>query len=530
MRPRLILFPGASDERIVELAPGSHSIGRTPENDVVVLHKSLSRAHARLDVGGDVVTLTDLESKNGTTVDGHRIQSKTLGDSHMVRFGDVPATFLRRAAAVRPTVDLPAPTLMRSIVADFATMSLDQVLGQRAPGSKTSMALRAPSASDRERERLRILLKVSQLLSSPAPLDEVLSSMLALAFEILDVDRGAVLMVDPETGELEARAVRMRPGIAPHDAPYSRSVARWVIDRSAAALFADAAADPRLAQAGSIIAHAIKTTMAAPLQGREGTHGALYVDNLSHAAKFGEEDLDFLSAFASQAAIAMEHAMLSERLAAEASTRQGLLRFFPPAAVPTIMKSGGSGLAIIETEATALFSDISGYTEMSSKMRPVEIIQLLNEYFPVMAGIVFEHEGTLEKYIGDALLAVWGAPLSHEDDPVRAVRAAIDMQRAIRELNRAWAGRRELSIHIGVNTGVVAAGNIGSRDYIQYATIGDATNVAARLCGVAQSGQIVVGASTAARLGGAGLTLTPLGPVPLKGKADPEPVFRVEWS
>lgn len=535
MPPRLILFPGGPDEREVELRPGPNTLGRTSENDVAILHKSLSRAHARIDVDGERISLTDLGSKNGTSVDGVRVERRDLGESHALQFGDVKATFLRGVGAKPPMVDLPPPTLMRTVVGGVATMSLGELLGSRDPSSKTALGLRASAAPDRERERLRILLKVSQLLSSPAPLDEVLASMLALAFEILDIDRAAVLMVDEATGELEARAVKTRAGVTAGDAPYSRSVARWVVDRSAAALFSDAAADPRLADAGSVVAHAIKTTMAAPLVGREGTHGALYVDNLSAVARFGEEDLEFLSAFASQAAISMENAILSERLAGEAATRKGLLRFFPPAVVPAIMQAGSAGLGVIETEATALFSDISGYTELSSRMRPIDIIRLLNEYFPVMADIVFRHQGTLEKYIGDALLAVWGAPLSHADDPARAVRAAIDMQRAIRELNRAWDGRRSLAIHIGVNTGTVAAGNIGSRDYIQYATIGDATNVASRLCSVAAAGQIVVGARTAAAIADASIEegrieLTPLGPVSLKGKDAPEPVFRVEWE
>jgi adenylate cyclase len=162
-------------------------------------------------------------------------------------------------------------------------------------------------------------------------------------------------------------------------------------------------------------------------------------------------------------------------------------------------------------------------------MKPTEIIRLLNEYFPVMAEIVFRHEGTLEKYIGDALLAVWGVPLEHQDDARRAVRAAIEMQRAIVKLNESWAGTREIGVHIGVNTGPVAAGNIGSPQYIQYATIGDTTNVASRVCGEARRGEIVIDDRTAAHLRGTEVKLTNLGMVHLRGKADPALLHRVEW-
>jgi adenylate cyclase len=162
-------------------------------------------------------------------------------------------------------------------------------------------------------------------------------------------------------------------------------------------------------------------------------------------------------------------------------------------------------------------------------MTPSEVISLLNVYFPPMADIVFRHEGTLEKYIGDALLALWGAPFVHRDDPVRAVSAAAGMQVALRRLVDDGLLPSHLQIHVGINTGVVAAGNIGSGDYVQYATIGDATNVASRICGVARAGEIVIDECTAELVGGS-WPLQPIGPVRLKGKSDPMSLFRVAWG
>jgi adenylate cyclase len=253
------------------------------------------------------------------------------------------------------------------------------------------------------------------------------------------------------------------------------------------------------------------------------------VDNQSRPDRFDDEDLEFLSAFASQAAVAIENAMLNGKLAEEAVARNTLLRFFSPAALPAIMKAGASQLATTEAEATLLFSDISGFTEMSSRMKPTEVIALLNEYFPQMADIVFRNEGTLEKYIGDALLAAWGVPIAHGDDAVRAVRAAIEMQRAAEDLRNRLGPARNIEIHIGVNTGTVAAGNIGSADYVQYATIGDATNVASRICTVAGPGEIVIDAKTAGLVRGAGFALEALGPTSLRGKPTPFELFRVAW-
>jgi len=248
--------------------------------------------------------------------------------------------------------------------------------------------------------------------------------------------------------------------------------------------------------------------------------------------RFAAEDLDFLTAFANQAAIAIENSLLRGRLEHEAVTRNNLLRFFPPATIQRLMAPSSAGLDTIDAEVTALFADLSNFTEMSSTMAPRAILDLLNEYFPVMAEIVFRHEGTLEKYIGDALLAVWGAPFAHPDDAARAVAAACEMQRALHQLNAGWraAGRPELQMHIGLNTGRVAAGNIGSERFIQYATIGDATNVASRVCSVAAEGEVLLTEATAMRLAASTQAIERLPPVSVKGKMEPLLLHRLRWQ
>jgi adenylate cyclase len=129
-------------------------------------------------------------------------------------------------------------------------------------------------------------------------------------------------------------------------------------------------------------------------------------------------------------------------------------------------------------------------------------------------------------------MAVWGAPFADPDDPLHAVQAAVDMQRALAQLNlqRAARGHERIHIHVGVNTGRVAAGNIGSDRYVQYATIGDATNVASRACGVARPGQILITEETRARLRGLPWEMVPLAPVSVKGKTEPLHLYAVRWE
>ncbi|MFV8753375.1 response regulator [Nannocystaceae bacterium ST9] len=154
-----------------------------------------------------------------------------------------------------------------------------------------------------------------------------------------------------------------------------------------------------------------------------------------------------------------------------------------------------------EAEVTVLFCDISGFTALASRMQPREVVALLNVYFPIIAEIVVRHGGTLEKYIGDALLAIWGSSEERSDDALRAVQAAVEIQQAVRSL--ASTTTPPIAVHIGLDSGRVAIGNIGSGSLVQQATIGSATNLASRICDLAGPGRIVLGAATFERLAGA---------------------------
>ncbi|NJL02116.1 MAG: GAF domain-containing protein [Spirulinaceae cyanobacterium SM2_1_0] len=396
-------------------------------------------------------------------------------------------------------------------------------------GSNSSLKLRKQDANQRAVDKLKILLEVSKELSSPEEPERLLEKILDLLMVIMNVDRAAILMVDEATGRLERQAVRSRTGMSVNYQFYSTRIVNYVRRHGNAVLTDDAAIDHRFEGSDSILVQAIRASMCVPLQPREETIGVLYVDNLSRSKVFSEEDLEFLTALANQAAIAIENARLSIKMQAEAVWRDKLERFFPEN-VSRKLREGN--LDIIDTEVTALFADISDFTEMSATMEPRQVIEMLNDYFNVMVEeIVFSLEGTLEKYIGDALLAIWGAPYPREDDADRAVRAAIEMQWAVQRLNRDWQQqqRQPIAVHIGLNSGQVAAGNIGSKRLIQYAAIGDTTNVASRICNVANGGEIVLSQSTLGRLQNRELPLIQLPPAQVKGKAEPLQLYRLDW-
>jgi len=213
----------------------------------------------------------------------------------------------------------------------------------------------------------------------------------------------------------------------------------------------------------------------------------------------------------------------------EAVSNERLSRFFAPELAARIATEPDIAVRVDERNVTVLFCDISGFTAMSSRLQPRQVVDLLNAYFPPMVDIVFRHGGTLEKFIGDALLAVWGAPFGGPDDADRAVAAAMDMQRGIAQLNARLvaAGYVPIEIHIGLCSGPVAAGYIGTEKYIQYAVIGDTTNVASRICSVAEAGEILIADSTRALLTPLGFAIEALPPVAVKGKGEPLQLHRI---
>jgi len=181
-------------------------------------------------------------------------------------------------------------------------------------------------------------------------------------------------------------------------------------------------------------------------------------------------------------------------------------------------------------EVTILFTDIRGFTSMAEKMKPEKVVLTLNEYFSEMIDIVFKHNGTLDKIIGDELMIVFGAPLSSDDDTERALNTAIEMQNKIEDLNKVRKKRKEPPILVGagINKGQVVSGNIGSRDMMDYTVVGDTVNLGSRLCSAASAGEIIVSGrvkNSTEQL----FSFKELKPIRVKGKKDKIDVYQVKY-
>jgi adenylate cyclase len=337
------------------------------------------------------------------------------------------------------------------------------------------------------------------------------------------------MVASDDKGELIPRYVKTRDGRTDSSIVLSRTVMAEVVTNRAAVLSSDATMDSRFSGAHSIIMQGIRSTMTLPLLHGTDLLGLMHLDSLFTSNAFTEKDLQVCTGMAAQAAIAIQNARLASRIEKEAQTRAQISRLIPPSVVDQVLK----GELTIEkggrlTEVTMLFSDIRGFTTMSDGRPAQEIVNTLNEYFEVMVDILFKYSGTLDKFVGDEIIGLFGAPISIDDAPFKAVACAIAMLQALEEFNRTRAAENQtpIRIGIGINTGNVITGSIGSTRALQYTAIGDAMNVASRLVNVAASGEIIISEHTYRHVAGR-VEAAALPPVKVKGKAEELKVYRV---
>ena len=293
----LVINPGLPEEQTMRLSPGTLTIGRTKDNDVVCMHKSLSRKHAQLDYDGKDVRISDLQSKNGIFVGGKRVQTATLGDGSNFRCGDI--TFLIEGATARsPKISVGAQTL-------------PSPLGLDSPASKRVTKVPPPAVlvedDRRYKDKLFLLIRASELLVGGMALDRLLDELVVLVAQVLDVDRIVLLALDENSLQMKPKVIKTFAGAAPR--PYSKRVVDWVVDQRSPTSFIDVSQDQTLPGDAKDDAQ-IRGAMAVPISPGGGAIGVLYADSVSRADAFRPDDLALFRALANIAAVAMDsHAL-----------------------------------------------------------------------------------------------------------------------------------------------------------------------------------------------------------------------------
>lgn len=496
------------EERVLDSK--SISVGRGADNDIVLTDFSVSRKHCRIFLKGEKYHIEDAGSRNGTMINGKPVKKRALKPGDEISLGRFPMRFVDGPTPSPTTKDIvmeDRPFMERpgTIIRPMSSLFEDPI------GSATKKNIAAitegdepeVSGEDQLANILQILSQVAKTLISADSLEEILRKVMDLTFEHLPVERGFLMLHDEEEQKLLPTVVKQRSTDQEQKHVISKTISEKVFNEHVSILTSDASIDPRFSGSESIIVQGIRSAMCVPLWNEGEVVGVLHVDSLMANKQFVAQDLDFLTALANYAAVAIQRARLHERVQQESEARAKLARYHSPNVVTKILASKDAGsdwnIDAQEREVSVLFSDIVGFTTLSEHLEPHQVGMFLNHYFGRMTEIIFRHEGTLDKFIGDAIMAVFGAPINQKDHALRAVNAALEMRDCITGMNISEELDLDIDLHvrIGINSGTVVAGDIGSPQRMEYTVIGDTVNAASRLEeDVASPDEVVVGEDT----------------------------------
>jgi adenylate cyclase len=514
---------------------GEVVIGRSPECEVVLKDFGISRNHAKIVVGEDGVRIVDLKSKNGTQVNGVPVVEAPLKDGDRILLGQFQMVF-GKSLEGKVVLDDAKPlseeagTIIRSVGELSKLLSVPQATGVKAaPGAKAADV----QEIEKSNRILKVLMTVAETLIAVRPVEDVLRQVMDIVFDHVSADRGFLMLLEEPSGRLVPMVIKHRQESTadPEKISISKTIADRVMKDRVSILTSDAMVDPRFGAGDSIRFHGIRSAMCAPLWNKDQVIGIIHVDSPMHTNCFDLNDLDLLTALANYAAVAIERSRLNQKIIAEEKKRERLGRFLSPQVTSRILATSDSqsaALGIPEVkEVSVMFADIVGFTSMSERMSPGAVALILNDYLSRMTDVIFKFEGTLDKYIGDAIMAVFGAPLDMSDHQARAIRAALEMRERLDEFNSERKEGPIIRIRIGINSGKVVAGEMGSINKKEYTVLGDTVNTASRLeSSVCEPGMIVVGENTYEAVKGL-FQFRSLGQAILKGKEKKVTVFEV---
>lgn len=584
-----LLLSMPDGEQSVELR-ARNTLGRHPDNSIQLLDKIVSKEHCLIEQRGSEFVLRDLGSLNGTYVNGERVSGEVvLRHGAEITMGQTRARFEADTSGALPVSRAPSlpqqawsqdptapaienkgtvegPAFARP--APFAGVA--GVPAPAAPGFSTSrMGLTGAGAQGsrplggtridlqdqgrsigtqiaatqkgflpyaqvasnpvqlaQDYERLRLSHELSREIALERDLQKLLEKILQTIFRFVRADRGVIFLREHE--ELVPAASLRRDG-TDSPIPVSSTIMNHVMKERATVLTHDAAMDFAASKGKSMILNRISSAIVAPLLHNDDILGVLWLDSES-LAQFQHKDLEIVTAIAAQAAMFIEINILGKKIEQEIVNRERFSRLLSPNVAERVLsgelevKKGGQ---LVET-CTVFNSDIRGFTAMSEKASPETLVEMLNEYFEHMVETLFKYEGTLDKFMGDGIMALWGAPVAHPDDALRAVSCALEQKVVLEEFNRTRvaASLPPLDVGFGIHTGPLVAGYIGSSKALSYTVIGDTANTSARLCGIAKAGQIVVSEPTLALLKGK-FAYEELPPASLKNKEKPFRCFNI---
>ncbi len=477
---------------------GPFKVGRLPKNNLILPDSKISREHFQITTIDKRYLIEDLNSSNGIFVNNQKIQKKFLQEGDEIRVGQTILVFQEKDLS-------PGTAKASEIIRPLKDFQIS-----------------APSQDQKRSQYFFILYQLGKTLISAPNLDELLEAAMSLIFQAINAERGIIFLLN-EKNRLTPKVVKhSRPGrVAEEKLKFSKTITRKVIEERISLITSDAKYDPRLQAGESIVQYNIRSALCVPIWEGKDIFGVIYLDHLLDTYAFTEDDLELLTAVANLVALGIRQEKQNEVNKKNIVLRSNLERYLSPDVVTLVLQRSRElesvTLEIQEKEVTILFSDIKDFASLAERLKPAEVASLLNGYFNRMSLVIFKYHGSINKFIGDAIMALFGAPLSQENDAQMAVQAALDMLRELQLYNENIDERKRFSVRLGINTGQVVAGNIGSQNQMEYTVIGDAVNIASRLESIAKPNQILIGENTYERVRGK-FRVQALGSVPLRGK------------
>jgi adenylate cyclase len=405
-------------------------------------------------------------------------------------------------------------------------------------------------ALERRVNELTALSEVSIAINSAMAVDLVLERILDLSKEMMTAEASSLLVFDREIGKLRFHIAKgtAEKALKSATVELGQGIAGWVAETGGSLLIADAYQDPRFDPSyDQLTGFRTRSILTVPINIKDEIAGVVQVINKVGAGAFDQDDLRLFQSFASMASVALENGRLFEqtkemaddlREALEAERRLAIEKekmgaYIPKQVVDEISRNREQKLALGGklVRATIFFSDIQGFTRLSETMAPQAVVAFLNEYMTAMTKIIEEESGIVDKFIGDGIMAVFLPADSDDNHALRAVRSGVRMQQRLRALRRDWRTSRpdlaDVHARVGINTGEVVSGNIGSETRMDYTVVGDHVNVTSRIETNARVGEVHISESTYLDVKNH-IAATRLDPVTVKNRVQPVQVYAVQ--
>lgn len=520
----------------VELKSGNQVLGRNPENAIIISEPSLSSKHLLVSNFDEHIEIMDLNSSNGTFINGSKIPpliSIRLSNGDKMLLGKLNMEYkFENINENKLTSNLPFDlnnnSTIRKDVTIFAKFDPKEFMNLSETVAKDQKDL---GLIQQNTKRLSFLYSFGQKIGSMLDIRELFHHIIKEIFDLfIEADRALVFLM--KDGEMKPEIFMKNGKEYPiEEAKYSKTIVSMATEEMHGFIASDLSSGQDIDTSKSMVLLNLQCTMIVPFIVDNVLYGLLQLDSTKKINAFTEEDLKMLSGISNQVAINIKNKLLIDEMNNQAKVKNSLERYLGPKMVNHLIDNKiNLDQKGEERFVTVLFSDIRGFTNMSEKLKPTQIIEILTIYFSKMTDIIFKFDGFIDKFIGDAIFSIFGIPLYQDDHSDCAVRSAIAMQQELIKINNEIFEPMGIKVNvgIGINTGNVVYGNIASMERPEVTVLGDTVNISSRLCSLANAGEIFISEDVKRHLKN-DYNFENLGSKTLKGKEQQVTVYSIKY-